>query len=150
MDTRMLLELMFILHASLEIVLGTRKTRSISNKLLLSDFTSPFPTNSWGMILMASQKEMGASFSANTSHHPTPAIGLLVPWEKTHRGCTLAHKCLVCLVHSPQTTIVSPQTWVEKSITRLSVVLLQTAVRLWLKYEYISDYHSNIEKFRKA
>lgn len=32
-------------------------------------------------------------------------FGLLVPWEKMHWGCTLAHKCPVCLVHSPQTTI---------------------------------------------
>lgn len=66
-------------------------------------------------------------------------FGLLVPWEKTHWGCTLAHKCPVCLVHSPQTTIAKclsghEETWVglfknlEICLSYLSVIRLQVAV----------------------
>lgn len=66
-------------------------------------------------------------------------FSLLVPWEKTHWGCTLAHKCPVCLVHSPQTTIAKclsghEEAWaglfknLEICLFYLSVIRLQVAV----------------------
>lgn len=36
---------------------------------------------------------------------PNTCFGLLIPWEKMHRGCNLAQKCLVFLMNLPQTTI---------------------------------------------
>lgn len=68
--------------------------------------------------------------------------GLLVPWEKTmektHRGCTLAHNCPVCLVHSPQTTIakclfgMKRRRWVYLRIWKSVYLTFQLSALKWL------------------
>lgn len=68
-------------------------------------------------------------------------FGLLVPWEKTHCGCTLAHKCPVYLVSSLQTTIAKclcghEEAWVG-SFTNLQILTcLATNVENALRITY--------------
>lgn len=55
--------------------------------------------DSWGgTFIVTAEREMGAKLWANKPRHRNTCFAAFwVPWEKTHRGCTLARNCSVGL-----------------------------------------------------
>lgn len=128
---------------SLEVVFGDGKVQTLGNSIWICLCPSLLPPVAHHQLRNDFNRDGGeGNENQPQSKHSTSlntCFGLLVPWEKTHWGCTLAHKCPVCLVHSPQTTIAKclsghEEAWVglfknlEICLSYLSVIQLQVAV----------------------